>query len=227
MLSNILTINFLELVKNNLPSRIIISDARLQQVINNAITRYASFYIDNDLGIFDSVDEIDFFNASQNDFINSRDLTRWVGISPVGFRASKLLSCTLKEANPDIIEYPAGIAYIQDIEISISDSDTVNSSTPEANTGLCSLRGSDKLFNVLTLGSANSWTNLHSITALLSYYRMPVLPTWDPLVTTETVDVLVKDFSLVINYIIESILGRNTPAEVKRAIYVKESELLY
>jgi len=227
MLSNTLVTDFFSIVKNNLHPRIVISDDRLKQVINKAITRYAAFYTDNDLGIFDAVEEVDFFNASQNDFINSRDLTRWVGISPSGLQASKLLSCTLKEANPDLIEYPTGIVYIQDIEISIGDSDTVNSSVPEENTGICALRGNDKLFNVLTLGSANSWTNLHSITALLSFYRPPTLPSWDPLATTEKIDVLVKDFDLVTNYVIESIMGTNTPLNVKRNIYIKESELLY
>lgn len=225
-ISNITITAFFDIVKNSLPRHIVVNDTKLQQVISNALTRYNAFYVDNDLGVFDDVVVIDFFNASDNDFINSRDLTRWVGISPTNFRASKLISCMLKEANPDLVEYPAGIAYIQDIPISISDSGTVNTSVPSENTGLCSLREDAKLFNVLTLGEDNSWTNLHSITALLSFYRPPILPNWTS-EEDQNIDVLSKDFNLVTNYVIENLLRQNTPLNVRQAIQQKEAELLY
>ena len=225
-ISSITTTSFFTLVKNSLPSYLYVTDDRIKQLITNAITRVHALYVDNNKEQYNPTVEIDFYNASQNAFINIRDLTRWVGIDPAGFEAVKLLSCNLKEANPDTMELPPGVAYVQDIIITIGNSKDANTEVPEANTGLCCLRDTSGLYNVLTLGATNSWTNLATITALLTYYRPVVLPDW----TSETVqyiDIPAKDFPLAINYVQELIMGNGTPFAVRQMIEDKEQTIIY
>lgn len=218
--------DFFTLVKNSLPSYLYVTDDRLKQLITLAITRVYSLYVDNNKELYNPTVEIDFYNASQNDFINIRDLTRWVGISPANFNAVKLLSCNLKEANPETMELPPGIAYIQNIVITIGNSKDANTEVPEANTGLCCLRNGTGLFNVLTLGSTDSWTNLATITALLTYYRPVELPDWSG-DTGTGVDILQKDFPLAVNYVQEFLQGNGLPFRIREAIETRETEIIY
>lgn len=224
-ISTITLTNLLSLVKNSLPAWIFITDARLQEIISLAISDIHSLYVNNNKEFYNPTVEIDFYNASQNDFINIRDLTRWVGISPSGFKAVKLLSCNLKEVSPDTVELPPGVAYIQDIRITIGNSSDANVEVPEANTGLCCLRDTSGLLNVLTLGDTNSWVNVATITALLTYYRPVVLPDWgDP---SSFMDAPEKDIGLLVNYCKRYILGTSTSFDIKEQIENIESELIY
>jgi hypothetical protein len=182
--------------------------------------------------VYDDTIEINFYNAAQNDFINIRDLTRWVGISgnniPDGFQASKLISCMLKAANPDIVEFPPGIAYVQDFKISVKDSGFINANVPAANRGCIGLLEGKRLITSLTLGIANSWTNLSTITALMTFYRPPVLPEWSEAARdTAKIDILEKDFMYAANLCKKYIYGQNTEFKVLNDIENKRNDIIY
>lgn len=227
IVSNTQDLLFDILVQNALPSSLIVSAGKRQGAITQTVSWIHSLYVNNDKGMYDNVEKITFFSAAVNDAINVRDLTRWVKLSPAdNFEAVKLLSCMLVAADPDNIEFPPGIAYIQDIAITIGKSKDVNIQVPGANTGICSLIESTKLFNALTLADPNSWTNLAVITALLSYYRPPFLPTFT-VFETQNIDINEKDFDLAVNKAISIIRGTATPVKVLQDIERGVDEIKY
>lgn len=218
--------DFFNNIKSGLMPNIHISDGNLQSVIIIAMSRLNALYIDNNKNMYNATAEIDFFNASQNDFINSRAGTRWVGISPPNnFKAVKLTSCKLKEASP-AINLPDQIGYIQDVPITIGSADEVNSQTPSANTGICSLRESTKLFNALTFEDEDSWTDVDTITALITYYRPIIIPqSWEG--EGDSIDVLEKDVALVNDYVNQHLLMNATPAAIVKNIQMQEFNIIF
>lgn len=229
--SNINLTVFDNFIKGKLPASLVITDSRRQNIITSIVSKIHSLYTDNNKGVYDDIVRIYFYNAAQNDFINTRDLTRWVGISganlPDGFRAVKLLSCNLQSAEPDFAEMPPGIAYIQEITISVIDSATANTAVPAANKGYCSLLETNHLINVLTLGAANSWTNLATITAMLAFIRPPVLPNWDVGdKTSQYIDILTKDFNLASNLVMQEIYGNSTPFKTVKEIELAQNDII-
>lgn len=177
----------------------------IYSAITKAVSYINDFYVRNDLGVYVEVVETPFYSAPQNQIINIRDMTRWCVVSmPNGAKqAVKLISCMLKEATPDMVEYPVGVSYIQDIKIEIADAKTVNSSVPAQNSGYCSLISDNNLFNVLTLGNPNSWTNLSSISAILAYYRGAILPTDSNEISIDEfyVDIVNTDVEWLVNVV--------------------------
>lgn len=232
--SNVTVAAFDNFIKGNLPGSLNITDEQRQQAEKRVVSKIHSLYVNNDKGVYIDTEQINFYNAAQNDFLNIRDLTRWTGISganlPADFRAVKLKSCNLKEANPDLVEYPPGVAYIQDIVISVGlRADEANIGVPAANTGYCSLVETNRLITVLTLGITNSWTNLATITAILSFYRLPVLPDFStPDIMNNTfIDILTKDFDLAYNYVMQGLYGNSTPYKILREIESAENDIRY
>lgn len=231
--SNVSIAAFDNFISGKLPPSLVISATRRQQCIISALTKIHALYVNNGKGIYVDTEQITFYNAAQNDFLNIRDLTRWTGISganlPEGFRASKLLSCNLKEANPDLVEYPPGVAYIQDLPIQIAKAEDANTAVPAANSGYCALVETNRLITVLTLGDPNSWTNLATITAILAFYRPPILPAYTGGASPENqfIDILIKDFDLASNYIMQELFGNSTPFKTLREIENAENAIIY
>lgn len=230
--SNVTLNVFDNFIKNRLPASLNLSTDRRRNIILSVIAKIHSLYVDNNKGVYIDTEPITFYNAAQNDFLNIRSLTRWCGISgdnlPNGFRACKLLSCNLKQANPDLIEYPPGVAYIQDLPISLTTADKANTATPAANTGLIALVETNRLITVITLGIANSWTNVASIDAILAYYRLPILPDWDTADrNTVFIDILPKDFDLAAKYVEQEVYGNATPLKILRQIEQAENDIKF
>ena len=212
-LSNYLEADFLVDFMSNLPRRIKtqpgFTEAACKSAIKAAMTRYNNFVISNDLGLFNTTAQFDFYLNNPGLIINSKSgdetETRWFKITPDpanNFFARKLLSCQLQLMLPDSVEFPEGIAFVQDIKISIADSKDVNITEPAANTGLCSLEENSSFLNALTFDKTNNtFLNVMQIKCLITYYRFIELPFPSTIQdATLKMDAAPSDFQLVMDY---------------------------
>lgn len=228
--SNYASTEFDALVKNRLPSSLVLSDARRQELIKLVVTDICRFYTDNDLGIYDDTVEIDFYNNNlalikrRGDETTTNE-TRWCIIAPSGFYASKLISCSLNSMTPSDEIIPQGISFVHDIPISISNSEDINVQVPGANTGAIALLEGQKLITALTFDNTNNtWQQVDVIKAWLSRYRPPIIPTFG---ASDFIDILPKDFAYACDLIQRYVYGGATPFDVKERIDNYENAIKY
>jgi len=234
-LSTYPAISFFNDVKNQLPRSIRnhpdTTDEQIKSWIKKALSRYNALYVNNDAGMFNLTEAFDFYllNADIINIKTGTDVeTRWFRIKPENFYARKLLSCQLKDINPESIEFPTGIAYVQDINIVVMKSQDINAYEPGANEGWTSLEENSSLLNALSLDtSVNTFQNVISISCLLTYYRFFIMPSFGAMEENEFIDVAPSDFELVQNYALELAQGENTPAEILQAIQDRETQIIY
>jgi len=224
--SNISSTDFLNLIKSSLPLRKQSDETAIKRWINLALSRLNAYYINNDKGVYNVIEEFDFYNSASG-IINIKDNTRWCQILPSGFYGRKLNSCMLQSASPVGSPLPPAIAYLQDISIGILDSKDINTTVPSANKGNMSLVQGTGFYNSLTLDDTNNtWQNIMIITAIVDYYRNIIFPEY--IDATEKIDVQVADFELVSAYVNEFASRPSIPDSfILKTIQDREFQIKY
>lgn len=233
-LSDILATDYFSQVKYHLPISKRSSNDSIEIWIKNSLSRYSKLFIDNNLGIYDDTQIADFYNI--NSLLNIRALntiaeTRWCSIVPVSFYCAKLTSCRLKDIIPTDTVLPVGVAYVDDIPITVTQhSQDVNGQVPSANTGLVGLLGGRKFMTALTLNMTDTgftFSDIIQINAVFTYYRNVEYPDFS-VGSADFIDILKKDAELVANYVVEeAYMPNKAPLPVAQAIQDREFQIIY
>jgi len=231
-LCNLTENELLEIVTDAIPSSLGLTTAEIKAKIKRAISYINSFYVDNDLGVYLNSELITFYNSAialTNVRTDTDVETRWQIVGNIDIKPIKLLSCMLKEMTPADIALPADISFIQDINITIEKPQDINTLIPEANKGAIGLLGGVGFHTVLSLDTDNNtFADVATINAILTYARQATIPSWSELGGDSVkIDVLFKDINWLINLVLSYCNPSHIDGRIKREIRIHENNLLY